>query len=713
MPRIVEYTSKETLDAGGFASLAQSQGYYGRSAASAIERGVGDVTRGITEFGRYQAQNEISRMSSQFADLNARMISTYDKARDAADPNDPEFVANFLSTVLEPELDKIGGGLLTGEAGQYYQDMRERVRAHFLERGVADQSNLAGKAAIDNAQGAINSYANSAALDPTSTQSSADLFVSSVGPTLPAENRAAVLRAGIERIYASGIDGLVTTLERPGMTAEDVARVKMILSAPESGFVSLSPPGAYAEGLRRVESAGQTLAAAESYGLKLQLPDMLARMRQTGADVGGTVAAAGAALAGSSPRETVELRAKFERDYVAALSAGKASAWTRDAPAPEIASAITELSAKIATASPDELNRLTEARDAVMDAVAARDKAFKADPAGFVLENNLVITAKREAALESRDPAQFQQYLIALAAEQQRLYPGVVPALVNDEDANNLGAAIGTMARDEQGAVAVGARLAEMSRLYGRSWTQAASEFMKRKVLSSDQYVAAVLYARPQAQSLAEQILKASVLSDTDLSRLHNVSRDKAADASRAAFEDFTASVMNRSDGPELATAYRDALTRLVMFRGVDAVSDVGEIDDLAADLLTDSFTFSGTLRIPNAPGVDAGKIERGVEATQAGLESRDLVIPDGFGGLPEGAQREEYLVRLLFAGQWFTNETNTGAILYDEQGHPVTERVGEELREVELSWEELQKLGGENLTWTDRVGRWMSRQPQ
>jgi len=170
MARIPTYENKAQLDPGIISMAARRVEVAGDESGAAIQRGLGAVANGVQSVETHVAQNETSKLAADFATAQAQLTAEWNDTVRKADPNDHELADRFMNERVGPTLDKLGDGLLTTQANEMYTKAVAGLKADMFVKATADQSNLAGAAAVANLDKVKNQLSNLVRDDPTSYQ---------------------------------------------------------------------------------------------------------------------------------------------------------------------------------------------------------------------------------------------------------------------------------------------------------------------------------------------------------------------------------------------------------------------------------------------------------------------------------------------------------------------------------------------------------------
>lgn len=684
MANIITYQSK--VDAPR-ADSAGSQAYEmeGRHIESAYAEAGNAVGGGIRQVGdaleKHDALVDTSNLTNRFADADMQAEQDLEKAKTSMDPHDTDAASKFIQA-HEDQIADIGSDITSDQGRALYNKLAADYRVRQFDKVVGYQSAAAADAVATNFKQSFDTRSNLAESDPTSVGASIDaITAASIG--LPAEHRESVLKQGAQQIADSGAEGIVNKLlQNPKAGVAEVEAARSYLNDPKNPFIANMSPGQYASVNARLDRIKDTQANVQSVIAAQTLADGYKQLEQNGGvDQGGQWQSIITNYQAKTNDETEEFKARAQRDYDAAVATGRATAAVKSTPDADLQQDILGLKSKMDTAAPEQTQKAEDEYKAVVEAKKARDEAFTKDPADWVNQNNDVVKARYQAFANNPSPATFQQYAVASTAEQKRLYPNLTPKLVSNEMADTIQGAVGKITNDPQGASAAAGILSSYANTAGQYWPQMSQELFHRKVLNSTQFVAASLYGKPDASGLAEEMLRTSVLSDKELSEKNvgnpNVTAAKARAAANAAFGPLARTLVDDRSPDSIVGGYEQALTNVLLNRG-----NVSDAAGLASKMINDEYTFKGSYRVPNSARVNADDVDAGLKSAlgrvqdeNSGISTANLIVPKSYSGLGPDDQRRAYVANIQRQGHWVTNSTETGAVLYDEQGSPVWQK--------------------------------------
>lgn len=714
MARIRQFTNQEGLNPSSLASAAIGAKTSGYEAGQALKGGFNALAGGVQEAEGYVADQEQADYAQKASDLHMELLKEYEVAKQNADPNDPEFAQKFFDNTVKPALDKLDADSspITKRGQQYQQQTRNTLGAHFLQTALSDQVNMNGAARVATATSTVNKYAIATSQDPANVKANAAMVDQMVLPLIPPEHRGEFQNQAHNMIFKAAGDALIDNLERnPDVTPEMVDQARTLLGTKEEGFTDNVDASVFESWQDRLGKIKNVQGAIQGALMKQQFPALIDQIKAGAGDIPKLEAQKIIdGYVGSTKQETVVNQREMARQLAEAQQFGADAQNVRELPNTKIDQMRQQTTEDYKQAiSDDERIRIKARLDAIDFGQDARNKEFNKDPALYAVNHSGSVQAQAAAFDKTPNPQTWATYVSQSEAYQRTLFPDRVPQIATPGMKQAIAASMQGITRDAQGVQKASAVLDQWSQLTGAKWTQVAQELHNDKILNDDQYVAGVLYGKPAARGIADTILQASVMSDSERWGLHATSGIDATKAAIEAFQPLARSLGNAPNGAQIVNAYVKSLAHAMQVRG-----SVDDAADLAKRMVNEDYTFNETLRIPNSPTLDTGKIQRGTEAALTGIDTRDIVVPPSNSGLNVNDQKANYVERIKSDARWYTNENGSGAILYDmEGGRPVMEKTKNGTRPVEMKWSDLQNLGGANLTTLDRAGRLLTGEPQ
>lgn len=643
----------------------------------------GAITHGAAELEQHEALVETSKITNGFADLEMQTAKNLDAAKSTMDPHNTNTASDFLAQ-HQDALAAIGDNLTTRQGKAMFERLQANYKVGTYDKVLGYQSAAAANEVVTNFKQAGTTYSNLAEQDPTSV-STAAAAIQAAAPGLPAEHRAEITKALTMQVYDSGGEGIVNKLlSNHALTVGDIDTAKAYLNDQKNGFVQNMSPGQFASINARMDRMKDTTGNVQSVIAAQTLSAGYKQLEENGGDdKGGQWQSIINNYQAKTADATAEFKARAQRDYDAAVAVGKATKEVKTTPDADLTSDLVGLKKIVDTAEPEQAQKAEATLKAVTEAKKARDEAFTKDPATWMNTNNDVVKSRYQQFAQNPTPQNFQTYAATSIAEQRRLYPLRQAKIVSAEMSATIGEAVSKVTNDPAGASAAGNILSSYAHTAGQYWPQMAQELYKDKTLNANQFVAASLYSKPGATSLAEEILRASVVPQKELidKNLGNpdVTEAKARAAANSAFASLDRTMLDDRSETRIVGGYEQALTTLMLARGTVST---GTANALAAKMINDEYTFKGTYRVPNSARANPDDVDAGLKSAlgrvsdaNSGIASANLIIPPSYSGLGPNDQKRAYVANVQAQGHWVTNSDESGAVLYDEQNHPVWQK--------------------------------------
>lgn len=171
MPNIREFTDPirglQPDDKGSQAAVMAArhvEGLYAQ-AGNAIAGGIealGD------QYVKQKSFQDISHGLATSPEMQTGLGQQWNQIAKTSDPNDHSVAEKFINETVNPALDKWQEGFTTEQGRSWAMEHAAAIRQHFTEKTVADQSSLAGTAAVDNHERFVRGMASMVQNDPTS-----------------------------------------------------------------------------------------------------------------------------------------------------------------------------------------------------------------------------------------------------------------------------------------------------------------------------------------------------------------------------------------------------------------------------------------------------------------------------------------------------------------------------------------------------------------
>lgn len=609
----------------------------------------------------------------------------------------------YISGTVQPGLDALDEGLTNKKARYAAIQARNSTLIGYTKEFHAEQNQIDGDNAASVASSAIRLGSNQLLSDPTNLGSQLKSVTAQVDglqyvANLPPGKRVEMRKQISDELTSAAIDGWVSkATNNPNTTPAQVDAIRQIFTDPNGEFAS-APTAKLNEALEKLARVKDTSGAVQGYQAEQELADVNKAIRDTGPtqELLARQAALTPLIQGTTAAETADKQFKTARDNESAVAFGQTAKEVMTAPSTDLKPAVDAVATALGKATdPDQLRQLEAKRDALNQAIVKRDKEYNADPVAYTQKYSPTVAAATQAFSSNPTPETFGAYATVTIAEQRRLEPYRVPALLPKQEMDRVGSALANSRTAENGAASATSVLQNEAALTGRYWPQAANEMLHSHVINEPQFLAGQLFGKPGASGLAQELMQVSMMKTEELETGNKLSLKQANASAAKAIQPLLQTLAPQTGGRQLADSYQNGIASLLLSRAKVAGAAGNPDSDataIARQMIMGDYTFSGTLRIPNGAG-DAGLIESGTGAVQADLKNHNLVIPPSFSGLRPGPQHDDYLLALQAHGQWVTNGDESGAFLLDPQGNQVTEMKGGHAVPLELKWGDLAKL--------------------
>lgn len=163
MPRLQEYTPQ--VQAPGPVDVHATSADFGGAAA----QGLGQLGAGLSDTGQFlekrEASADVAEQHAKVSQIRNQSIVDLHEAIRTADPNDKDFVDNFMNGVNQ-KLQSLQDGAQTPAGRNFLQRSTEAVSGELLRTAAIGRQELAGQAAVEQHGAALVANTNSVRLAP-------------------------------------------------------------------------------------------------------------------------------------------------------------------------------------------------------------------------------------------------------------------------------------------------------------------------------------------------------------------------------------------------------------------------------------------------------------------------------------------------------------------------------------------------------------------
>lgn len=264
MPNITEYTSPvEGIRADDRGTNAYQQegrrlgGFYHQ-----MGQDIGNTTAQVGQLvEKHQSFQEISHGIAVGATVQADLHKSLDDTLRNADPNDPNVVNDWMSNTMQPKLQQLQDAPQTQAGKEWALNYTKSLGQTLTEKARGEQSALAGQAAIQNYNHALNQTQATVQSDPTGVDGQIGMMRMNI-------------KALTEHMDPEAAAQLQTHFETTGAKAIVQTAVRSQMDAnPEAGLAALSKGGGAIdqylddsdkEGLTRYAEAAQRMKTEQT-----------------------------------------------------------------------------------------------------------------------------------------------------------------------------------------------------------------------------------------------------------------------------------------------------------------------------------------------------------------------------------------------------------------------------------------------------------------
>lgn len=332
-------------------------------------------------------------------------------------------------------------------------------------------------------------------------------------------------------------------------------------------------------------------------------------------------------------------------------------------------------------------------------------KKFNESPTDYVLEgdesiealyNDYIETAQNNPEDAEGVQLKFKNYLEASLAKQKVLDPNAIGSVLTKKEISSIKADLSSITEDPKGAQKLVQKMQNLQSMYGEYWPYATKDLMANKAITSEMYVMASMFDRPETQATAEMVAKTIPMNMEKILSLGPISSKKSdfEEKAHSELEDFKASTLYMANGDEIYNNFHKTLTKALAYNEVQGIG--ADASDIAKDIVNGRYEYVKSVRIPNDQNVNA--IEDGMYKVDFELQKMEFQVPqfDAFGLRDEDAQ-ERFRDAVISKGK-LVNDNDFGLRLVVPEG-PTWREVRKKDKDgnfvpVKFSWDELSKMG-------------------
>lgn len=498
-----------------------------------------------------------------------------------------------------------------------------------------------------------------------------------------------------QEIFGSAFDGEVTRLETTdGVTAGKVSAYLTEVKTKGSAWMDSTAPEDFQRHVTRLERLKDTLHEKEQQQTFADFDEKMDQLQSTGVRTSANIYTP--EWINKNVADPKKREAMIKREAIA-NQVGTAMAFVKDAPADKVSAEIEKVGQERETSGNFHV---ADARyQSLILAKKQRDAAFVRDQKSYTVSVSPALQNLQKELNVNPTPEKAGQFASMLVAEQQRLYPGVQPKILDQNEIGSFAAQMSSVSFDEKGAAESVKVLQSTMDKWGKWWPHVVRDLRSGETpaLNDAQYVAASMMDKPHLKSVAEDVLKASAVPRKQLTKeLGDGAESDAYKSAKESLSDFRRSLGAMPGGEEVVNSYAEAMTQLALYK--QARGEKFDMETLADSIVNKSYDFEDTYRVPTKLG-DTSKVKLGVEQALTSIDNNmDFVLPTSLNGLRADDVKKRYLNNLRTQGKAYTKGDDSGIRIVDGVGNQVFIRREGKVVPLEYNWGELQTLGADRL---------------
>lgn len=594
-------------------------------------------------------------------------------------PNGGEGIAEQLSTEMTEYFTTTAETMGTTTAQEDYTLQSTRLQADFMARAVGVNAAATARGERRSLQTVFDSNRNSVVADPSMAESVIDQNTNLINQSrLPTDIKNTLLDEQTEGIWASAADGMLSP-DSVRNSADAEFQLKL-LQEPE--WQERLSPQVYARALDKAEGLVEQYRNIEE---KEFVADFNENMRETRAGVAEPQITEDEIDANvSDPADA----AKLKENLAQSVEIGETVRQVAGASLEDIQSQRTEIQKALET--PGEFDFDVQKQQAFSNAVELHFKRLTEDSAGYAVTTRQSVRAAVDAYALDPTPDTLDDMVAAQVAAQTDM--GLDPRDVNLLSNTMIGALqaeVRGATTEEDAPQRIFDTIQDLQNRFGAHWPMVERQLQTEKVFTDTELVVAGMN-RPDQLAASQDLLVAANLDDKTLkSTVPNFEtvRNEIRAATINQTTDLTRTLfVGIAGGEEAAAKHLNAVNDLAMLY-VSRGDSVDNAVSRAAELvIMGNYDFSENFRVPVSAGVALGSVENTAASVLTNLSFADVVIPQSLNpGITEDERRAQYSTNVKATGRWVTNGDETGLVLIDETGSPVTRTDG---NIIELLWE-------------------------
>jgi hypothetical protein len=612
MPKLPEYDVQTGVQ-GAVALQQATPSEFGNS------KGWMSFGQGMSDVGKAAA--DIEERKEHFQSQTQAMVDAgkwdlkLQQMKQDAPPGAPDFAKNLSEEFDNWSTEQIGN-VKGGVARQQLQVSYANLKQSLLHDAIKYQADASTKNTMNQLKSGFQMDENAVFASPRKRD---DLLLHEINAInaspLDEQNKAILKTQRTNAIWDKALDGSVTSLvTNPLATVDQVQKMITQLEDHKQGWIEDASPHHYQDNLTKLKKFSEVLSKLDQKQQILDFGDWMKHIEKTGVDNG------------LYTRDWLETnikdpmqRAKMIKEQEESRAVGQVTNVIKDMPFSKAQQYVQSLSSQyVNTETPGkDLARVQAGERALTQQV----QAFNEDPVAFTVDSNPAIKDVYKTLTQNPTPEKAAYYAKMTIAEQERRAPGYPARVLTKQDAAQVSNIMASIPKTPDGAQQAVKTLQSQQQIWGKYWPQVVKDLTDYKAIDGAMSVAAGMFDRPQVAYLAEELVKASMMKESEMAKSIDVAKasSEAQSAATKALGPLRTSLQGLSDGPEIYKNFENAVARVVLYRGFWAGKDKTEdAQDIADKMVNDNYQFSHTqdgFRVPRNEDLNA--IIRGTRALE------------------------------------------------------------------------------------------------
>lgn len=685
MPRIQEYRQQSRGGVSAPTGQMQASGVSGLAESLKI---IGKTVNNITdEYDRVQEKNAIYNVEKATVAEQTELTDYYNKKKDSIAKDGKGFTESVIKDLEERKSAKLDA--IESPRERELLSMRfDKIHQNIIQDSMGYERDTGANYEVESFQQTFETRDNQVRANPALAdryEAENDALIDA-SIYLPANAKTKLKDSVKKSMFGSAIDGSITALEQNSNTGSGQINA-MMSELKNEKWQSRLNKGDYDRALSRLGSMKTTLQVRDQIAFTDGFQSSMDKIRSTGIDDGKFTAQdiMNSGLPEKKKQDMLEVEKKSRM-------IGVEVAKMRNAPIDDVLKSISydQVQAELKNAKPEEFSVIQDSIAARTAAAKERMAIYKKDPVRYTLAASSVVATKHQTMLANPSPENVQEYASTLKSEQMRLDPYSAPKLLMAEDINRTKYMMDSATPDNAGARDKLNTLKTLNMTWGKYYPEVIRDLRQGKALTSVEFVAANVGADDNRIAMAEDLIKASQITDDTYKKTLPVgkTKDDISKNVRLSLEPLRESLAYSVDGADVYSDYVESGEKLAMYYASKG-RQVNE-QQIVRDMILKDYEFSNGYRIPKAKVNDIDAVKTGARNILMDIDYLDLAPLRSQKGIKENDTVSYYKNRLNAHGK-LVNDSDNGLRLVDELGYQVYGVKDGKKTELKWTWQEIQ----------------------